>query len=206
MSVKLPVDPSVQLPTDATPLPPLVTVAGPVIELPAPAVKVTATPLTGLFEASLTITLGGVSTAVLATANWLFPPNTVIEPDETPVAVATMVRGDPASPAEVAEIDWLPAVAPSVHTVCTLPKLSLTPLDTDNEPPPVTTANVTVEPATPLPAISVTRTVIGVGSAEWGLADCPAPAITCRIAAAPAPTSNEALVAGVSPVALAASV
>ena len=68
------VAPSVQLPTVA--MPPALVVAGePVTEPPPEAtVKVTFTPLTGLLLVSVTITLGGVLTAVPADADWPSPP------------------------------------------------------------------------------------------------------------------------------------
>jgi hypothetical protein len=72
VSVLVPaVGPMVQLPTVAIPAEFVVADAELTVPPPPITVKVTLTPLTGLPLASLTMTLGGVATAVLTAAFWL---------------------------------------------------------------------------------------------------------------------------------------
>jgi hypothetical protein len=65
--------PITQLPTVATPL--AFVVCTPPVTLPPPVAtaNVTATPPTGLLNASLAITLGAVATCAATVALWLFP-------------------------------------------------------------------------------------------------------------------------------------
>src|SRR5438876_895129 len=65
--------PSVQLPTAAIPLASVVWPGPVMVPFPAATANVTATPATGLPLASLTMTAGGIGTALPAATVWLFP-------------------------------------------------------------------------------------------------------------------------------------
>ena len=101
------VEPSTQLPTAAIPFEPVVAEDPDIEPLPVGTAKLTGAPLTGLLFTSLTMTLGGIATAVLTGADWLFPaftaicvaaPATVViavlvpvdEPSSVPVIVYTV--------------------------------------------------------------------------------------------------------------------
>jgi hypothetical protein len=96
-----PPEPSVQLPTVAIPL--ALVVAVPPVTLPPPpvTVKVTVTPLIGLFNASFTITLGAVATAAPLFAVCASPA--LIAIDETGPG-ATVIAEVPVFVPEVAVI------------------------------------------------------------------------------------------------------
>jgi hypothetical protein len=106
---------SVQLPTVATPLALVVWLAPVIVPFPGATANVTATCATGFPFASLTITEGGVLTAVPAVADWLVALFAAIVAAAPAVPVAVKVTGLPLKPVEVAVSVFAPAVALSVQ-------------------------------------------------------------------------------------------
>jgi hypothetical protein len=80
------------------------------------------------------------------------------------VALAVNVTGDPTNPVADADTVWEPGSRPRVNWVSPTPFASLGELDTESEPPPVTTAQLTFTPGTGFPWESDTLTLSGVGS------------------------------------------
>jgi len=168
------VGPSVQLVAVATPLALVETVVGPAgTTVPPPAVtaKVTCTPATGLFPASVTFTDGGAVTAVATVALCVVTllAAIVVAPPVVPEAVK--VTGLPLNPAAVAVTMLLlvPDVGPRVQLVAVaIPEtfvITVVGLAGTTVPPPAVTANVTATPATGLPLPSVTLTEGGAATA-----------------------------------------
>src|SRR5207245_929639 len=93
---------SVQLPTVAMPLPLVVWLPPVIVPLPGGTANVTATPATGFPFASLTITDGGVLTAVPAVADWFVALFAAIVAAPPAVPVAVKVTGLPESDPELA--------------------------------------------------------------------------------------------------------
>jgi hypothetical protein len=150
-------EPRVQLPTVAIPLS-FVVAFGPVT-LPPPAVtaNVTLAPDTTFELASVTLTDGGVATAVDLDAVWLLPALIVMSAAGPVVPVAVNVTGL-SDPDEAVRL-FGPAAGPSFQ----LPTVAM-PLALDvavppvTDPPPVATAKVTVAPEMALPFASVILT------------------------------------------------
>src|SRR5205085_6854206 len=102
---------SVQLPTEAIPLPLVVWLPPVTVPLPAAGLNVTATPVTGFPFASFTITDGGVLTAVPAVADWLVALLATIVAAAPAVPAAVNVTGLPESDPDVAVRVFSPAAA-----------------------------------------------------------------------------------------------
>ena len=127
--------------------------------------KRTVAPLTGLLCASITLTLGGVATAVSTVADWLSPPFLVICVAGPAVPVAVKVNEVVSFAAEAVSV-FDPAVVPNVQLVTVaVPSLPVVTDDGDTLPPPVVTANVTEIPAIGILAASLTITLGGVVTA-----------------------------------------
>jgi hypothetical protein len=145
-------------------------VAEPPTTLPPPAVtvNVTLTPLFGLLNASRTITLGAIATAVFLVAVCPLPALIAICVALPAVAEAVNVSGLPVRPALVAEIVLLlvPATVPSVQLAMVAMPLAFvaTVNGPPSEPPPPVTANVTFTPATGLLPASRTITLGAVAT------------------------------------------
>src|SRR5207245_10326073 len=116
---------SVQLPTVAMPLPLVVWLPPVTVPFPGATANVTATPVTGFPFASLTITDGGVLTAVPAVADWLVALFAAIVAAAPAVPVAGKVTGLPIKPVEVAVSVFGPAVALRVQLPTVSPPLVL---------------------------------------------------------------------------------
>src|SRR5207302_1992129 len=106
---------NVQLPTVAMPLPLVVWLPPVTVPLPAAAVNVTATPVTGFPFASSTIPGGAVPSAPPPLAAGLPPPFAAIVAAAPAVPVAVNVTGLPHSAAEAAVSVFGPAVALNVQ-------------------------------------------------------------------------------------------
>src|SRR5207302_6977375 len=92
--------------------------AGTVVDPPPLAtVNVTFTPCTGLLLASLTITLGAVTTAAPTVRDWLLPAAIAICVAEPATPVAVNPTGLPPRPVAVAVMVLAPAVVPSIQAV-----------------------------------------------------------------------------------------
>src|SRR5207253_10114888 len=139
----------VQLPTVAIPLASVVWFAPVMVPLPAATANVTATPDTGLPLASLTMTDGGIGTAVPAVTVWLFPALTAICVAAPPMTV---------TPREVTVVTPAPAEKPRVRgptrpvivrfTKVALPDASVTTgFVPESAGPPLAIAAVTDVPA-----------------------------------------------------------
>ena len=152
--------PKVQLPTVAIPL--AFVVAVNIVPEPPPVAtaKVTDTPDTGLFDASLTITLGAVLTDVPTVALWPSPALIAILLAAPAVPVAVKVIGEPVNEPLVAVIVFDPAVVPRVQLpTVAIPLAFVVAFNIVPEPPPVATAKVTDTPDTGLFDASLTITL-----------------------------------------------
>src|SRR3989442_15982593 len=127
------------------------------LPLPGPAAKVTETPCTGLPWASLTITAGGVATAVFTVAVCLSPALTAMLPALPAVPCAMKVTGLPARPADVAVSVFVPAVVLSVQLPpVPIPPASVVWVQPGMLPPPGAAANGPAPPGPGLPLASLT--------------------------------------------------
>src|SRR4051812_5527232 len=126
--------------------------------VPAPPVTAnpTETPGTPLPAASFTMTTSGFASAKPAGPLWASPETFARETAVAGLPTALNATGE--RPATVAVTPFAPAVDPSVRVVCAVPAALDVEVFAESEPPPALTANVTVAPATPLPAASVTAT------------------------------------------------
>jgi hypothetical protein len=160
--------------------------------VPAPLLtaKVTATPLTALPCASVTVTEGAVPTTVPTVALCGFPDRTAIRAAAPATPVAVKVTGEPLNPVAVAVSVFAPTVVPKVQAgLVAIPPLSVITAPEDaNEPPPLPTAKVTGTPLTALPCASVTTTEGAVATAVPTVALCRSPDRTATRVAAPANT------------------
>lgn len=104
------------------------------------------------------------------------------------VPVAVNVTGEPDKEPDVAVNVFDPAVVPNVHAGdVAIPELFVvTDPEVAKEPPPEATAKTTDTPCTAFPAESVTSTDGEVDTAVPATADCPLPAFTAMVMAAPA--------------------
>src|SRR5207253_546862 len=96
----------------------------------------------------------------------------VMTPDP---AVALNWTGELARPVALACATCCPTVGPRVQRAHACPLEFVGTVVMSSEPPPDTTLNVTVTPLMPLPALSVARTTIGLGSVSLTSAPCPLP-------------------------------
>jgi hypothetical protein len=194
----------------ATPLAFVVAVFAPPANVPlAPlpgAVNVTTTPLTGLFDASVTVATKGAAKAVLIVALCPDPLVTttfaggaprfvnVKFADVAPVALPTTLYGPPtvAFAVNIAEV-----ATPLVFVVAVFAPPANVPLA-----PLVGGVNVTSTPLTGLFPASVTVATKGAPNAVLITALCPEPLVTATLAAGPTVFVNEKF-AEVAPVALA---
>jgi hypothetical protein len=158
--------------------------------VPAPLLtaKVTATPLTALPCASVTVTEGAVPTTVPTVALCGFPDRTAIRAAAPATPVAVKVTGAPLNPVAVSV--FAPTIVPKVQAgLVAIPPLSVITAPEDaNEPPPLPTAKVTGTPLTALPCASVTTTEGAVATAVPTVALCRSPDRTATRVAAPANT------------------
>src|SRR5439155_16095391 len=129
------------------------------LEPPPPVTAhVTATPDTGLLPASVTLTAYGVPSVAPMVSVWALPENNAIVVAVPPTAVAVKVTGEPVNPATVAVAVCDPVAPPSTRVAAAMPPPLVIELGVI-DPPPVTTAHVTVTPGTALPSRCVTSTV-----------------------------------------------
>src|SRR5713101_4063006 len=181
--------PKVHAVTAAMPLALVVTaVVGVTVPPPPVTAKVTATPATGLPLPSLTITDGGMTTAVPTVAVWLFPALRAIWVAAPAIPVAVNATGLPARPAAVAVRVFVPAVVAKVHDVTAAIPLAFvgTAVVGLTVPPPDATVNVTATPATGHPNEFVTRTDGAMATALPALAVWLFPPLMAIWVAAPA--------------------
>src|SRR5690348_57093 len=152
------VGPRCQLVTVARPNP-LVLIADVGVTTPPPATtaNVTAIPLTGLPNWSVTFADGATGTAESTNALWLSPAALSRATAAPWVAVAPNETGDPLTPFRVAVAPGEPAVVPRTRIALATPELSVT--DEGVIDPPPDTPQVTVTPGTGLAYWSVTVTV-----------------------------------------------
>jgi hypothetical protein len=145
--------PSVSL-VEACPDASVVVVTGETVPVPARTAKVTVTWGTGFPEVSFTRTTSGAGSVVPTVPDWLFPDETVTEAMAPADAVAVKTTG--AAPPVLAFTVFVPAAGPSVHVVVAWPEELVVAVGTETVPPPPSTENVTLAPATGLPAWSST--------------------------------------------------
>ena len=141
------VEPSTQLPTAAIPFEPVVADDPDIKPLPVGTAKLTVAPLTGLLFTSLTITLGGISTAVLTGADWLFPAFTAIcvaAPATGVIAVLVPVDESSSVPVIVYAV---PATMPVVNVTVAIPAALVILVNAKKEPPVPVFDQVTTSPA-----------------------------------------------------------
>jgi len=141
------VEPSTQLSTAAIPFEPVVADDPDIKPLPVGTAKVTVAPLTGLLFRSLTMTLGGIATAVLTGADWLFPAFTAICVAAPAMGViAELVPVD--EPSSVPVIVYaVPATVPVVNITVALPAALVILVNAKKEPPVPVFDHVTTFPA-----------------------------------------------------------
>jgi hypothetical protein len=177
--------PSVHEPTVAMPAA-FVDAVTPVTDPPPDTTaKVTDTPDVGLPLTSLTITDGGIATALPATALWLSPAFFASEAAAPAVDVAVNATG--VRPPKVALTTLVPVVGPSVHEpTVAMPAAFVDAVAPVTDPPPDTTAKVTDTPDAGLPLASLTMTDGGIGTALPATALWLSPAFFASEAAAPA--------------------
>src|SRR2546425_6298166 len=124
---------------------------------------------------------GGVATVVPTVADWASPSLRTSCAGTSGCPVAVNVKGLPLRPAAVAIIVFLPATTPSFQLPTAASPFTLVEgVPPVSDPPPESTANVTVTPATPLPNLSVTRAVGGVATFVLTVAALPNPVETLR--------------------------
>lgn len=129
------VGPSTQLPTAAIPFEPVVADVPDIKPLPVGTAKLTGAPLTGLLFISLTMTLGGIVTAVFTGADWLFPAFTAIcVAAPATVVIAVLVPVD--EPSSVPVIVYaVPATVPVVKFTVAIPASLVILVNAKKEPP-----------------------------------------------------------------------
>jgi hypothetical protein len=141
------------------------------MELAGSAEKVTVAPVTGLSNSSITLTLGGVATAVPTMADWLSPPFLEIFAACPAVPVAVKVNDVVSFAAEAVSV-FDPAVWPNVQLVMVaVPSLPVVTDAGDTLPPPVVTVNVTGMSAIGALFASLTITLGGIVTAVSTVAD-----------------------------------
>src|SRR5471032_461380 len=100
------------------------------------------------------------------------------------VPVAVNVTGLPVNVPLVAVTVLAPATAPSVHVVLAMPLAFETTGCVPTDPPPVTTAKVTLTPPIGLPNASVTSALMGDPRAVPTAPLCPLPPLIASVVAA----------------------
>jgi hypothetical protein len=169
---------SIQLPTVAIPSLPVVCSPPDTEALAGIDEKITVVPLTGLLKASITLTLGGVVTAVPIVADCASPAFFTICVAGPAVPVAENTKDVVLFAADAVSV-FDPAAVPSFQlpTVATPsePVVSVSPVA---EPPPVVTVKVTSIPSIGAFAASLTTTLGGVDTAVSTMADWLFPAFS----------------------------
>src|SRR5689334_18242485 len=169
---------SVQLPTVATPLALVVSVAPVIRPAPATTEKVTTAPGTTLLNVSFATTDGAMGRSAPAATDWPAPAlarSCVGRPGFTVPANVTAV-----SPADAAWTLTGPATVPSVAVTEAIPSVSVIACGALSDPPPVRIENWTGIPFTPRPSAAVTLTCSGPGSAAPTVPVWPFPPWTVR--------------------------
>ena len=146
---------------------------------------------------------GAIAAPALVMEGCAVKVSCVATPGPVPVAVASATI---VWPAQVIESWFTPAAAPSVHAKLAIPVAFVVAGEPLTVPPPPRIDAVTVAAATALPSASLTCTSNGSGRAAPALALWLSPPTTLHAAAGPRATSNAALVAPASPLAVATSV
>ena len=171
------VEPSVQVPGDATPLALVVAVVEPTVPPPA-TVNVTWTPASAAPLTLCTTTEGLVGTAVPAMAAWLWPFWMTMTPSFAAVAVKTTGATD--VPGKLAVSVLGPLAGPSVQLpTAALPLTSVVCVAPVMVPPPLVTVNCTVAPSTGVSVASSTSTRGGMGTGVDLAAVCASPPAFC---------------------------
>src|SRR5439155_1090778 len=152
---------------------------------PVPGAKVTATPATGLPNASRTITAGGTGTAVPTVAAWWSPALIAMDAAAAADTLTLAVALTCVTPFSVALIVFVSALVELSVAVA----WPLAPVGPPGWASPLLVplaARTTVTPATGLPFASFTTTAGGVATAVFTVAVWLSPSLTAMLPALPA--------------------